>query len=58
MKMLWTVVGMLIAIVCVLYIVKRWREAEQKRFVEESLELGAGSFRDKKRKSIIWYLFK
>jgi hypothetical protein len=56
--MLWTFVGILVAIVCILFIAKRWREAKEKRFVEESLEIGAGSIKNKKRKSIIWYLFK
>ncbi|WP_155820558.1 hypothetical protein [Limnohabitans sp. Rim47] len=56
--MLWNIVGILVAIVCILFIARRWREAKEKRFVDESLELGAGSFKDKKRKSTIWYLFK
>ncbi len=56
--MLWDAIGILVGIVCILYIAKRWNAAKEKRFVDESLELGAGSFRDKKRKSIIWYLFK
>lgn len=52
------IVEVLIAIVCILYISRRWKEAEQKRFVEETLDPFGGIEIGKKRKSIFWYFFK
>jgi len=56
--MLEIIVEILISIVCILYLIRRWRQAEEKRFVDETLAPFAGIELNKKRKSIFWYLFK
>jgi hypothetical protein len=56
--MLEVIVELLIAIVCVLYISRRWAEAKVKRDVEESLRPGAGVSTNPKKPSVFWYLFK
>jgi hypothetical protein len=56
--MLEIIAEVLMVIVCVLYISRRWKEAEQKRFVEEALDPFGGIEIGKKRKAIFWYLFK
>lgn len=48
----------LVTIVCVLYITRRWSEAKKERDVYESLRPGAGISTVDKKPSAFWFLFK
>ena len=56
--MMETFVLVLVCIVCILYISKRWSQARMKRDVEEMLKPGAGIEAARKKRSPFWYLFK
>jgi len=56
--MLLTIVNILIVIVLVLYIAKRWNEAKEKRDVHDSLKVDTNINIDKKKSSIFPFLFK
>jgi hypothetical protein len=49
---------LLVFIVCVLFITKRWNEAKIKRDVDWCLRPGAGIVSGEKKPSIFPYLFK
>ena len=56
--MLVTIVNILVIIVLVLYITKKWSEAKWKRNVHDSLRGGTGINNNEKKSAIFPFLFK
>ena len=56
--MLVTIVNILVIIVLVLYITKRWNEAKEKRDAHDSLRISTGVNTNEKKSSIFPFLFK
>ena len=56
--MLVTIVNILIIIALVLYLVKKWNEAKQKRDFAWATRIGAGISMNEKKPAIFPYLFK